>query len=52
MNFVVYFLLTCGLPIWLGFFSFKDVATCFGNLLVLQGSLMGGNIVYKCGKDS
>jgi len=21
MNFVIYFLLTCGLPIWLGFFS-------------------------------
>ena len=26
--------------------------TCFGNVLVLQGSLMGCNIVFKCGKDS
>ena len=30
----------------------KDVAVCFGNLLVLQRSLMGCNIVSKCGKDS
>jgi hypothetical protein len=52
MNFVIYFLLTCALSILLGFFSYKDVAACFGNLLVLQGSLMGCNIVSKCGKDS
>jgi hypothetical protein len=51
-NFVIYFLLTCGLPIWLQFFSYKDVAACFGNLLVLQGSLMDYNIVSKCSKDS
>jgi len=28
------------------------VADCFGNLLALQGSLMGCNIVFKSGKDS
>jgi hypothetical protein len=47
MNFVIYFLLTCGLPIWLGFFSLKDVAACFGNILILQGYLMGYNIVFQ-----
>jgi hypothetical protein len=36
MNFVIYFLLTCGLPIWRGLFSYKDVTACFGNLLALQ----------------
>jgi hypothetical protein len=46
MNFVIYFLLTCELPIWLGFFSYKDVTAGFGNFLVLQGYLMGNNIVY------
>ena len=30
----------------------KDVVACFGNLLVLQGSLMGCNIVSKSVKDS
>jgi hypothetical protein len=34
MNFVIYFLLTCVLTICLGFFSYKDVAVGFGNLLV------------------
>jgi hypothetical protein len=52
MNFVIYFLLTYGLPIWQGSFSYKDVVACFGNLLVLQGSLMGCNIVSNSGKDS
>jgi len=52
MNFAIYFLLTCGLPIWQGSFSYKDVAACFANLLVLQGSLMSYNIVSKCGKYS
>jgi hypothetical protein len=52
MNFVIYFLLTCGLPIWLGFFSYKDVAAGFGNFLVPQGSLMSCNIISNCGKDS
>jgi hypothetical protein len=33
MNFVIYFLLTCEL-IWLGFFSYKDMAAGFGNFLV------------------
>jgi len=47
MNFVIYFLLTCGLPIWLGFFFKKDVAACFGNILILQGSLIGCNIVFQ-----
>ena len=51
-NFVIYFHLTCGLPIWLGFFSYKDVAVGFGNFLVPQGSLMSCNIFYKCGGDS
>jgi hypothetical protein len=51
MNFVIYFL-TYGLPIWLGFFSYKDVATGFGNFLVLQEYLMGNNIVSMCGMDS
>jgi hypothetical protein len=50
MNFVIYFLLTCELSIWLGFFSYKDVTAGFGNFLVLQGYLMGylmgNNIVY------
>jgi hypothetical protein len=49
MNFVIYFLLTRGLSIWLGFFSYKDVATGLGNFLVLQGYLMGNNIVSMCG---
>jgi len=40
MNFVIYFLLTCGLPIWQGSFSYKDVTACFGNLLVLKRSLI------------
>jgi hypothetical protein len=44
--------LTCGVSIWQGSFSYKDVVACFGNLLVLQGSLMGCNIVSKCVKDS
>jgi len=52
MNFVSYFLLTCGLPIWLGFFFYKNVAACFENLLILQIFLMGCNIVFKCSKDS
>jgi len=34
------------------FFCYKNVVGCFGNLLVLQGSLMGCNIVSKCGNDS
>jgi hypothetical protein len=52
MNFVIYFRLTCGLPIWLGFFSNKDVEAGYGNFLVPQGSLMSCNIISKCGKDS
>jgi len=52
MNFIIYFLLTCGLSILLWFFSYKDVVACFGNLLALLGSSMGYNIVFKCGKDS
>jgi len=52
MNFIICFLLTCELPIWLGFFSYKDVATGFGNFLVLQEYLMGNNIVSMCGMDS
>ena len=51
-DFVIYFHLTCGLPVWLGFFSYKDVAAGFGNFLVPQGSLMSCNIISKCGKDS
>jgi hypothetical protein len=51
-NFVIYFHLTCGLPIWLGFFSYKDVAAGYGNFLVPQGSLMSCNIISKYGKDS
>jgi uncharacterized membrane protein required for colicin V production len=51
MNFVIYFL-TYGLSIWLGFFFYKDVATGFGNFLVLQEYLMGNNIVSMCGMDS
>jgi hypothetical protein len=30
----------------------KGCGSLFGNLLVLQRSLMGCNIVSKCGKDS
>jgi len=52
MNFVIYFLLTDGIPIWLGFFSYKDVVAGFGNLIVPQESLMSCNIISKCGKDS
>ena len=51
-NSVIYFLLTCGLPICLGFFSYKDVVASFGNFLVLQVYLMGNNIVFMCGMDS
>jgi hypothetical protein len=51
MNFLIYFLLTYELPIWLGFFSYKDVAAGFGNFLVPQRSLMSSNIISKCGKD-
>ena len=51
-NSVIYFLLTCGLPIWQGSFSYKDVGACFGNFLVPQGSLMSCNIISMCGKDS
>jgi len=29
MNFVIYFLLTCGLPIWLGFFFLKGCDRLF-----------------------
>jgi hypothetical protein len=29
MNFVIYFLLTCGLPIWLGFFFLKGCGSLF-----------------------
>ena len=43
---------TCGLSIWQGSFSYKDVRGCFGNFLVPQGSLMSSNIIFKCGKDS
>jgi hypothetical protein len=50
INFVIYFLWTCGLSIWLGFFSYKDVAAGFGNFIVLQEYLMG--IVSMCGMDS
>jgi hypothetical protein len=44
MNFVIYFHLTCGLPIWLGFFSYKDVAAGFGNFLSGKDSLMFQNL--------
>jgi hypothetical protein len=37
---------------WLGFFSYKDVTTSFGNFLIPQGSLMSCNIISKCDKDS
>jgi hypothetical protein len=52
MNFVIYFHLTCGLPIWVRFFSYKDVEAGYGNFLVPQGSLMSCNIISKYGKDS
>jgi hypothetical protein len=52
MIFVIYFLLARELPIWLGFFSLKDVAAYIENLLILQRSLMGYNKVSKCGKDT
>jgi len=51
MNFVIYFLLTCELSIWLRFFSYKDVAAGFGNFLVPQRSLRSSNIISKCGND-
>jgi hypothetical protein len=44
MNFVIYFFLTCELPVWLGFFSYNDVAAGLVNFLVPQGSLMSCNI--------
>jgi len=52
MNFVIYFILTCGLPIWQRFFSYKDMTVGFGNFLVLQEYLMGNNIVSMCDMDS
>jgi len=51
MNFVIYILLTCGFSIW-RFFSYKDVVAGFENFLVLQGYLMGNNIVSMCDMDS
>jgi hypothetical protein len=51
-NFVIYFLLTCGILIWLGFFSYKNVTAGFVNFLVPQGSLISCNIISKCDKDS
>ena len=45
-------LFTCGLSIWQSSFFYKDMTACFWNLLVLQGSLIGCNIAFKCGKDS
>ena len=44
--------LTCELSIWLEFFSYKDVTAGFRNFLILQGYLMGNNIVSMCGMDS
>jgi hypothetical protein len=38
--------------IWLGVFFYKNVATGFGNFLVLQGCLTGNNIVSMCDIDS
>jgi hypothetical protein len=29
INFVIYFILTCGLPIWFGFFSYKGCGSLF-----------------------
>ena len=52
MNFVIYFLLTCELYIWLGFSYYKDVAAGFGNFLIFQRYLMVNNIVSICGMDS
>jgi len=36
-EFYYYFLLTCELTIWQGFFFYKDMIVGFGNFLVLQG---------------
>jgi len=41
-----------GLRICLEFFSYKDVVAGFGNFVVLQGYLMGNNIVSMYGMDS
>ena len=51
-DFVIYFFFTCELPIWLGFFAYRDVAAGFGNFLVPQGSLISCNIISKCENDS
>jgi hypothetical protein len=51
MNFFIYFLLTCELSIWLEFFSYKNMPDGFENFLVLQGYLMGNNIVSMCGRQ-
>ena len=51
-NSVIYFFLTCGLPIWQGSFFYKDMRACFGNFLVPQGSLMNCNIISKSSNDS
>jgi hypothetical protein len=52
MNFVIYILLTSGLPIYQWSFSYKDMKACFVNFLVLQGFSMGCNIISDYGKDS
>jgi hypothetical protein len=52
MNVVIYFLLTCELPIWQESFSYKDLGACFKNFLVPKGFLMSCNIISNCGKDS
>jgi hypothetical protein len=51
MNFIIYFLLICGLFIWRESFSYKDMTACLGNFLILQESLMGCNIIFKCDKN-
>jgi hypothetical protein len=43
--------MTSGLPIWLGFFSYKDVTADFENFLEKR-YLMGNNIVFMCGMYS
>ena len=47
MNFVIYFLLTCELSILLGFFLYKDVTSCFENLLILQTTRIFNGLQYS-----
>jgi len=53
MNFIIYFLF----DLWTSLydnehFLIRMIQLVFGNFLALEASLMGYNVIFKCGKDS